>query len=542
MLISLTVSHLAIIDHASISFDSGFNVLSGETGAGKTILIEALQLCLGQRADESVIQKNQTSAKVEALFDIESNPQIEDILEEYGIPFEKNEYLIIKREINREKKNQAFVNAVHVPSSFLQKIGTCLLKIVSQKKSHEILSTDFQRDLLDIFGNLQEDKQRVSDLYFVIKNREKKLSIKLEEKEKKDSTLDTLRYQLEELDEVQFDKELEYINEQELALSFHHVYNALHEILLLCEDENHSPISQLNLLLQKSNAISSFDPKLKTATNQILEASHLIDDALDSFSRYLHSMHFDPARMEFLENELSKIFHLKKKFNLESNELHSLSQKISSKIDELELIEESLEQDQNELMSLNQEFETLCYKLRDKRKKAATQFENQVSSHLSMLNMPHAKFQVQFLEQVSSQGMDKIEFFLSSNKGSTFLSLKESASGGEIARCLLAISLLMSEKAQVCTTVFDEIDANIGGETASIIGKMLQKLGANQQVFAITHFPQVACEADYHLKVSKKTESDVTKTTIELLDESQRKKELIRMLGGDEKRFTTTSI
>ncbi len=518
MLRTLTLDSFVLIDHAALTFEGGFYVLTGETGAGKTLLIQAIHLLTGQKVSSELIRAGKEKAVIEATFDIERLTHVHAILEEGGVAFDKGEDLIIKREVFRSSKNQIFINAQRVPLALLATLGPHLLELVGQNSAHTLRQSDVQRELLDLFGDLEKDVAEFFTSYQEVKKLEEVIK-----KRKDPAELDRLKWELEEWEafgyiegeeETLFEEYKKLADSQQEREGLNAIQEGLEHPSLL------PTLTQFQKLCKNGELIDL----LKSAVCHLQEASFLtsklLDEADDSSARY-----------EKLEERLSTLNRLKKKY--QSDAISPYLEALREKIDVLEHQDERIATAKEKLTIKQKETQAFANALTKKRRAVAKCLEEKLTAELLALNFPHAKVVIELTpKELGPTGGDQVTFYLAANQGEAPASLSSRTSGGEVARFLFALKILLAEKGALPTLIFDEIDANVGGETATLVGQKLQALGKHVQVLAITHFPQVARSANHHLQIAKKEREGRTLTEIHLLEKSEREKELLRMLGG----------
>lgn len=523
MIYTLSLTSFVLIESTTIIFDRGFHILTGETGAGKTLLIQAIHLLSGQKVSPELIRAGDEKATIEATFHIENLPEVHRILEESGIQFDQNELLIIRREISRTSKNRIFINAQMAPLSLLGQLGPHLLELVSQNSSQSIRQSEIQRKLLDLYGNLKEDVTATEKAYC------EKEAIHQQLLDLKSMTggnrLESLKWELEEWETLNYQEgEEETLFEEYKTLA--NSKETIEKLSYIQRGIDHPSLIPTLAQFQKLSNDPSLTEHLESAIVHLQEASFLV-------SKKLEEAEDSPHRFEELDERLSTLNRLKKKYHLESSEIPGHLVKLNEEIDNLENLDQKLETLEKKLRLKEEECQALAQNLSEKRKIAAKTLEKKLAEELHSLNFPYAETPILFKEKaLGPTGVDEVSFHLSANKGEHASSLAQRSSGGEVARYLLALKVILAEKEGLPTLIFDEIDANIGGETATLVGQKLKALGKKSQIVAITHFPQVARYADHHLQISKKEVNGRTLTEIHPLKSTEKETELLRMLGG----------
>ncbi|MDN3506358.1 MAG: AAA family ATPase [Simkaniaceae bacterium] len=526
MLKTLILHNLVLVKRAEVDFEKGFSAITGETGAGKTALIEAIRLILGERADASKVRKGADKASIQASFSVEPTKLLLQLFEDAGLLFPKDEELLLTREISASGKGRAFACGQMVPAAFLQKIAPHLVDFIGQHAQIELKSESRQRTWLDLYGEIDlepfnrawsHEKKILSDLETL-----------LEEKAMSAKKTALLTEQIQELtdvgisegeDEALFEEYTIKSNARELLI---HSEQALGEV----ENSRQSTANALSSL----HEMDKFEVGLSEVSKMANESQLLLEEiqmALQSFQSKLES---DPARLTFLEERLKLIDLIKKKYGKTPlTRLQEMQEELKA-IDTLGDREEALK---SALEKGKKETNLAASHIKQLRTKGARELGEKLSKTLQNLNIPNAKLQVEVRPATrTKEGDDEIAFYLCANKGEHLSPVKESSSGGELSRLLFALKLALAEKNHPSTMIFDEIDANVGGQTATLIGGHLKELSSHRQVLCITHFPQVASQADHHICVSKHENTERTEGQISTLSKKEKEIELLRMLGG----------
>lgn len=534
MLKHLSIRHIILIESAEIQFEPGLNVLSGETGSGKSAIMDALALILGTRADTSLIRKGADKASVEAIFDIDHLPALSHLLEEAGIEHEKDDNLIIRREISQQGKSRAFINHQAVQQSLLKKVGEHLIDMIGQHATHELFSTETHRSLLDLFGKLEPAlanfrenwqkenslRQKIDQLIASEANRIREIEICLHELEE----LQTANLKSGE-DETLFAEYTLLANSEERLAKSQAVYTGL------CAKRD-ALLPQLNQYVLLLEGLAKIDPQLEEIHQTCHHARIELQEVAYTLQAYLNKIDASPERLHQINERLTLINRLKRKYGSSIEEIHQYSVESKKKLHDLENISETIQDLQDALVEISTKNSQLCLELTHQRKEAANTLTKAMQKELRSLNMPKVEFSIKIAAQPrNASGDDHIEFFLCPNIGEKEIAIRECASGGELSRLMLAFQTLLAGCNKIPTLVFDEIDANIGGETAAIIGEKLKSIGEKHQVLCITHFPQVAQYALIHWQISKEEKKGRTYTVIERLDAKGRDEELARMAG-----------
>jgi len=534
MLKQLLIKNIILIESATICFEKGLNVLSGETGSGKSAIMKALSLALGGKADTKSIRRDSEKGIVEVFFDIDREPYIQHLLDEAGIDHEKGEELIIRREITLNAKSRCFINNQAAQIKLLAQIGSLLARIVGQHANQWLLSVDKHREIIDIFGELEKDVREFG-LNF---NEETRVLRQLEElienESKRLRAIDVCTQEIEELEEANLKngEDEELFAEYSLLINAESRASKATEISDALSGERSSLIGMLNRQNMNLNELCRIDASLNDTSISFKNAIIEIQEVIYTINAYRSHIEYNPERVIQLNDRLALITKLKKKYGNSLDEIEIYKKSAIEKLKELENQDLLVETLKIELAAIQEQNNELANKLSSKRKAKAKKFEKAIMLQLQALNMPKVIFEVEFTTQKrNSKGDDLIEFYLIPNVGEHKIPIKASASGGELSRILLAIQALLADKERIPTLIFDEIDANIGGETAFIVGTKLKEIGNNTQVLCITHFPQVARQADHHFQISKKEDNGRTFTHVIALEQEERLDEISRMLG-----------
>lgn len=532
MLLSLTIRDFVLIDKAEISFTKGLNILTGETGSGKSAIMEALSLILGAKADAALVRKGEEKASVEALFDLTYLDGAAAMLSTMGIDCEDSS-LHIKREIGKEGKGRIWINRETATLAALKSLSPMLMEFVGQRAAKDLFDVSNHLLILDSIGAITPLRAAFQDSFHALT--EKKAELKqftdsmdlartLYEKKAADlKEIETVS-PLEGEDDALFEEYSTLSNVEELKENLQGILN------ILINDEG-SVLGGLNAVRKKTEEYLKIDQKLKDPLEMTKEALANMKEVERVLSLRLSDLEINPERLYFLSERLKAVERLKKLYGPQLSDVlirwKELKKELSSCFD----ADEKMEILEQEIRSLTAHTDQLAKKLSQARQQYAEAFANKVTAALRTLNMPSANFSVEIQPKSrSASGDDLIEFYLAPNLGENPVSVSKAASGGELSRVLLAIKLV--ESSTDTSIVFDEIDANIGGSTSAVIGKQLKELGERKQILLITHFPQLARFACRHLKISKKEEKGRTYTHIEALETSAREEELARMMGS----------
>lgn len=533
MLKHLNIQNIILVEQAAMPFSTGLNILTGETGSGKSAIMHGLSLAIGERADTSLIRRGCEKGIVEAVFETE-NSAILSLLNEGGIEHEPGQELIIRREIVQSGKGRIFINNQMAQLSFLRKIGLLLVQIVGQRANQSLLSLDYHREVVDLYGNVLSLLRRFQQSYDEEKKIREELELLIQQESQRLRDIDVCQRELEELEEAQI-KEGE---DEELFAEYTFLSNAeevstkVNEINQTLSGERQSLLTVLNRQKQALEALVRFDSSLQETSQTFQNVFLELQEIAHTLKHYQSRLHFDPDRLDEIDTRLSLLSRLKRKYGATMEEILNYQAQTGAKLKRLENAENEIEELQRQLQEAEVKTQQIASELTLQRQHYASQFEFALTQHLRSLNMPKAQFNVQVTKQKRTrEGDDRIEFFLCPNVGEHQIPLKDGASGGEISRVLLALQALLAGKEKTATLIFDEVDANIGGETATIVGDKLHEISQQHQVICITHFPQVASQADHHLQISKEEKDGRTITIVQEIDAFSRQRELARMSG-----------
>ena len=541
MLTQLTINNFAIVRQLEIELAKGMSVITGETGAGKSIAIDALGLCLGQRIETSMVREGQERAEICATFFIEpTNPAYQWLQEQELQDPDNPSDCILRRVINADGRSKAFINSTPVSASQLKEIGQYLIHINGQHASQLLLKNDYQLQLVDTFAHhndllaqMREDYRAWKNLQTQVKNFQQKVA---ENEAKKQ----LLQYQVEELDEFAL-RPNEYLEleEEQRRLSNSEQLTQLSQsaLQLLSENETVSIDSMLYRATQYIDELSELDPRYVSVQTMLNDALIQVQEATSEVQYLASHIEQDPMLLQEIEQRLGQALQLARKHNVKPEELVEWHQKLKAELTALLDFSESEERLILEEKAAFEKMQHTAKQLHESRSKAAGKLAQQVTHSIKGLAMENAEFFIEVnsdLTKVASNGADNIVFTLRSNLGQQAQPLAKVASGGELSRISLAIQVLTSDQSAIPTLIFDEVDVGISGKTASVVGKLLRQLGDKCQVLCVTHLPQVACHGHHQFNVEKFTVDDKTETKMTALSQEERVPALARLLGGSE--------
>lgn len=536
MLTQLTVSNYAIAERVELHFSQGMTALTGETGAGKSIVLDALGLVMGGRADAGAVRHGARRADITASFDISRIPDAQTWLAHHEL--DDKDDCILRRTISKDGRSKAFINGQPCPLSQLKELGAKLMDIHSQHQHQSLLHKETHRKLLDEFAGAEALAEETRAAWKAWNNTRHKLQQRQQNADETEARLQLLRYQVEELDRLALaeDEQANLEAEQAQLSQADAILHNSHQAALLCTEDDVSAVDLIRQALQQLEQLPSEVPALADTIQMLSEAQIQVSEAGDNLRRFVDDYEADPARLAEVEERLSAIYQMARKHRIPPEELPELHRHLSQELADLDGGEGSLEQLEAELASQRATFNALANDLTEKRQAAAAELDQKIARELTQLSMPSVQF-VSHLsrnndEAPSPHGLEEVEFLVSANPGQPARSLAKVASGGELSRISLAIQVVVAQTSTTPTLVFDEVDVGIGGGTAEVVGRLLRSLGENGQVLCVTHLPQVAAQCHQHLFVSKFTEKDSTYSRIEPLDDQGRISEVARMLGG----------
>jgi DNA repair protein RecN (Recombination protein N) len=530
------VSNYAIAERVDLHFSKGMTALTGETGAGKSIVLDALSLAMGGRADAGAVRHGAKRADITASFDISRIPIARQWLEEHEL--DDKDDCILRRTISKDGRSKAFINGQPCPLSQLKDLGGLLMDIHSQHQHQSLLQKDTHRKLLDEFSGAEDLAEQTRDAWKAWHRTSQKLEQRRQNADEAEAKLQLLRYQVEELDRLALgDGEQEALEQEQAQLSqADAVLHSSHQAALLCTEDETSAADLVRQALQQLEQLPVDVPALADTIQMLTEAQIQISEAGDNLRHFVEDYEADPARLAEVEERLSAIYQMARKHRITPEELPELHQRLSNELEELDGGEGSLEQLEAEQQALRKRFDELAGQLTAKREQAAAELDQRIAQELAQLSMPAVQFVTKLGRNSNNEpaphGMEDVEFLVSANPGQPARPLAKVASGGELSRISLAIQVVVAQTSTTPTLVFDEVDVGIGGGTAEVVGRLLRSLGSNGQVLCVTHLPQVAAQCHQHLFVSKFTEQDATYSRIETLDDQGRISEVARMLGG----------
>ncbi|MFW6021937.1 MAG: DNA repair protein RecN [Halanaerobiaceae bacterium] len=546
MLVDFKVKNFALIDELEIKFIDGLNVLTGETGAGKSIIIGAMEILLGARASSDLIRKGKEIAYIEAAFEPDRIDQINKYLNKIGIEADQN-LILLSREVRRNGNNRNRINGQLATAGMIKEVSKYLVDIHGQHEHQRLLDSTSQLNLLDEFIAYEEYglSRKVSETYDKLSDIEEKLSeLNMDEAEKA-RKIDLLEFQIEEIENAQLqENEIEKIDKEfKIMANMEDIYAAIGTIFNQISNDEYNEngvLTQIGSFMKDLDNIKDYDEELEEFYKNISDIYYQIEDLSFRMSNYHEGLEFDQNKLDKIENRISLLTSLQRKYGDTVEDIKNYQGKIQEQLDKIlsqdKLIEE-LKAEKEELLSIYYES---AGKLSNIRKQKALELEDMISQELADLAMEKTIFKIMISEKEPSRnGIDKIEFMIAPNVGEDLKPLSRIASGGELSRIMLALKTIIAHFDQVDTLIFDEVDTGVGGKVAQMMAEKIALIAKKRQVICITHLAQIASMADNHFFIRKEVEEDRTHTKIDKLNEKERKEELARILGGVELTETT---
>jgi DNA repair protein RecN (Recombination protein N) len=545
MLTDLTIKNFAIIDQLHAQFGPGLNALTGETGAGKSILVDAINLLLGSRASAEMIRTGQDEASVEAYFDLEDGKNL-PVLQNLGL--EESEGLLIRRLIHRSGKSRAFLNGNVITLHMLEELGEDLINVYGQHEHQNFLDPLRHIDILDSSGGLLPLRNAFQEIYAQWTRGCSELQDLMDKQKQRSERLDFLAFQSGEISKANLKsgEDEELASERSRLVHAEKLHSIAHFGAEVLYGESGSVVERLKATLQRLREGAKLDSSLEPLVASVQSTLFQAEDVASSLRAYREKIYFDPKRLEVIESRLDELSKLKKKYGPSLSEILSYKEKIDLERKNLGSLAERITQLQKITSEQHARALASARDLSQSRTKVAKALSTRVEKELSTLGMKKVRFQIQVegegpeevkgdresFPRLHDKGMDRVQFLISPNPGEDLKPLAKIASGGELSRIMLAMKRIFAEEALVKTLIFDEVDAGIGGGIAEIVGRKLKEISRQHQVFCITHLPQIASFADSHYKVTKKETGGRTYVEVKQLPEEQRMEEIARMLGG----------
>lgn len=536
MLTSLSIKNYALIDSLQVNFSEGLTIITGETGAGKSILLGGLSLVLGKRADLSVLQNHDEKCVIEAEFSIKKYA-LQSFFKDADLDYD--DITIVRREIAPSGKSRAFINDTPVTLDIVSRLGSRLIDVHSQHQTLQLTEKEFQYQIIDaVAGNasiLSSYKATLSTYIATKKQLQELINFQQEANKEQDYN----SFLLQELQQAQLQPGLliELEEEYEKLNNVEEIKEKLAHSYQLLSDEQMGIVTLLTELKVTLNQLSSYGDQFKQLFERVQSASIELDDVFDEIKSAEENTEANPQLLEEVNSKLQTIYNLQKKHNaLDIEELLSIQQSLEDKVQVTQNLEVNIKEKQLEVLSLEEELDKLSAVINKNRVAEIPSLKDTLESSLAPLGMPNAQFKIEVVPQENylSNGKDELQFLFSANKGGSFGELKKVASGGELSRIMLCIKALLAQHIQLPTIMFDEIDTGVSGEVSNKMGDIMQRMSKHMQVFTITHLPQVAAKGAHHFKVYKEDDAHKTATRMKKLSQEQRVNEIAEMLGGKE--------
>ncbi|WP_305407136.1 DNA repair protein RecN [Photobacterium leiognathi] len=539
MLAHMTISNFAIVKTLQFELKPGMTTITGETGAGKSIAIDALGLCLGDRAEASMVRPNEDKAEISAAFSLANNQAARRWLEDNDLM--DGEECILRRVITKEGRSRGFINGSPVPASQQKALGQLLINIHGQHAHQQLMRPDYQQQMLDQYAGHHMLLDKTRGTYQRWRQAHNELKRLTQSREENEAQKQLLQYQVKELDELALgEEEFAEIEEEhkrlsnsgELAVASQTALSALYD------GDDGNALQLLQMACQLVCNLGEYDNNLNAIPQMLEEAIIQVQEASQELRSYLDNLDMDPHRLIYLEERLSKIMSMARKHYVMPNELYQKHQDLLKELENLDCSDERLEEMAENVEALRQKCLLAAEKLSKSRQRYAKELDQKISESMHTLSMEHGEFSINITSDpdrmLSPIGYDSINFLVSTNPGQPLQPLGKVASGGELSRISLAIQVITAQKVETPSLIFDEVDVGISGPTAAIVGKMLRTLGESTQVMCVTHLPQVAGCGHQQMFVAKKTSEGQTETNMRPLTEDDRVAELARLLGGSE--------
>ncbi|MCC0644638.1 DNA repair protein RecN [Clostridioides sp. ZZV14-6150] len=539
MILELYMKNCALVEELRLGIDKNLNILTGETGSGKSIIIDALGLCLGEKYDRSFLRKGTDKGLVEAIF-FSDNVYLKKVLDENDISIEDDNLLVITRLIYSDGKSTARVNGRTVKVSFLKEIASTLIDIHGQHQNQALFNKDTHLKFLDLFGENELDKFKADYRKVYYKYSEVKRALNSLTENKDDMQIqreiDLLRFQINEIEAANLNKN-EYedlLKQRDVYRNSEKIYNNLNLSYSKLHNGEYNVIDLIGIASKELNDISKYDSVLSEYSETIERIMYELQDISSDIRNYKDNIDFEPYELEQIELRIDEINNLRRKYGDSIEAIFEYYEKTKDRLDEILNRDERVEQLKNQLIKIEEELKIKAIKLTKARNKVAIQLEEILLDELKSLNMKNVMFKVNFEESsFTINGIDDIEFMISFNLGEDIKPIYKVASGGEMSRFMLAFKTILADIDDIDTLVFDEIDTGISGIAAQIVGEKLSDIAKKKQIICITHLPQIAANADTHYCIEKDTSNNRTFTNVKKLNQSQRKNEIARLIAGN---------
>lgn len=545
MLLELQVQDFALIEKLKVTFDIGLNILTGETGAGKSIIIDSVNFVLGERTSKDAIRTGAERTDVQAVFDINEDSELSNLLNDYGLEADDG-IIVLSRELNVSGRSISRINGKVVTAAVLKSISNYLIDIHGQHEHQSLLNQDYHIEILDIFGGAQLNtlKGEVKNDYLEVQDIKRQLKSITGDDIERERKLNLLDYQINEIDSARLNtgEEEDLLRERTILNNAGRIFSVLsssYSNLYESEDENQSVYDRLGYILSEFRAISGIDNKLEVINKSIEEVYYNLESVTEDIRAYRDKIDFNPDRINDIESRLELISSLKRKYGKTITDILDYREKVYKEKQDIVNSEETIKKLKQKF---NEKMDILDKKVRQLsgiRKKVASKLESSILEELKFLGMEKSKFEIRFdiltkdgKQDYSEDGIDIVSFLISTNPGEPVKPLSKIASGGEISRIMLAIKTVMADTDKIPSLIFDEIDTGISGKAAQAVAEKMGQISKTHQIICVTHLPQIASMADTHFCITKSFISGKTITNVEKLDFDSKTKEVARMLGG----------
>lgn len=536
MLTSIHIKDFAIIDQLDLDLKSGMTVITGETGAGKSIMVDALSYALGERADSNVVRNGAKRAEISAYFDIQQLPHVKDWLEEQML--DDDDHCILRRVINHDGRSKAFVNGQPVNLAQVSELGDFLVDIHGQHEHQSLFKPQVHLQLLDRYAGLTEQSAELAKVASKISSISSKLKAFQSALKDKNDRKDLISFQLQELEQAPIDKANDIEQEHKRAANASRLLEKGQQSLAALSEDDDTISSNLGRIVHQISDMLAVDEGLKNTHDLLQSALVEIDEASHELRDYLEGLDIDPQAYQELDQQISLLHDLARKHQVSMEDLPQTLQELQQELENLEGDEQTFDDLEKELAKLEKQYLELAKAISSKRQSAAKKLNQEVIKLMQQLGLGNGVFEVAFNPQDAkahkSTGLETAEFMVSTNPGQKPMPLRKVASGGELSRISLALQVINAQTTQLPTLIFDEVDVGIGGGTAEIVGKLLAELGKQAQILCVTHQAQVAAQGHHHLQVSKSQDKKATQTQLLEITQTQRIEEIARMIGGVE--------
>lgn len=538
MLTQIHIRHLATIEELQLHLNAGNTMITGETGAGKSIFIEAIELALGGRASPNIVRPGKEKADISLCFDVRKFPAVIESLKNLDL-YQDHPECIIRRVITNDGRSRCYVNGSPATVQLIKELGELLFHLHGQHEQQVLLKAEKQREMLDRYGDHLSQAAEVKHLADEWKSLSQQIKSLQEKTLERTERSDYLRFQLEELQLIKLQP-----NEWETLSAEHHrlthaeelMRNLQYALQKIANDDNQNILSLLNNVRKTLDAIQSVEPKVNDWISSLDSILIQLSDLESELQNYLDSTDLDPEKLQLIEERVSQIFTLSRKHKIPPQDIVKFRERLQAELDALNSSDDDLIKLENEQKAIAKQYAELAEKLTQNRRKAALKLEKEITTTIRSLSLPHGEFKIELEKEtlpLSLHGNEKIIFLIKTNPDQILQPLSKVISGGELSRLSLAAHLALAHRTTIPTLVFDEVDTGLSGATAEKIGRLLRKLGESYQVFCVTHQPQVAACGHHHLLVEKYFIEKTTHTQLRLLHSEDKTKEIARMLGGE---------